>query len=66
MALEVFIGNLTTKCYEEHKNIKICSCATSYKQQIGKEVTLYCKTISSMGNKRKWTLGGTTVSNQCV
>ena len=68
MVLELFIGKLTTKCYKEHKqdNIKICSCATSYKQQIGKEVTLYCKIIPSMGNKSKWTLGGMTVSNQHI
>ena len=66
MVLELFIGKLTTKRYKEHNNIKICSCATSYKQQIGKEVTLYCKTIPSMGNKSKWTLGGTTVSNQHI
>lgn len=68
MALELFIGKHTSKRYEEHKknNTKICLCATSYKQQIRKEVTLYCKTIPSMGNKSKWTLGGTTVSNHRV
>ena len=68
MALELFIGKLTTKRYEEHKqdNIKICFCATSHKQQIAKEVTLYCKIVPSMGNKSKWTLGGTTVSNQRI
>ena len=47
-------------------NVNKCSCATSYKQEIGKEVSLYCKASPSFGNKFRWMLGRKTVSNKQV
>lgn len=68
MALELLIGKHSAKRCQKYKetNINICSCATSYKQEIGKEVTLYCKAFPSFGNKFRWTLGRETVSNEQV
>ena len=68
MASELFIRKYSTKRYEEHEkhDIKICSSATLYKQKIGKEYTLYCKTIPLVGNRIKWTFGQKTRSNEHI
>ena len=68
MALEILIGKHTAKSCRTYKqtNVNKCSCATSYKQEIGKEVSLYCKASPSFGNKFRWMLGRKTVSNKQV
>ena len=68
MALEILIGKHTAKSCQTYKetNINKCLCATSYKQEIRKEVSLYCKASPSFGNKFRWMLGRKTVSNKQV
>ncbi len=51
---------------DKQTSSNMCLCATSYKQEIGKEVTLYCKAFPSFGNKFCWMLGRKTVSNEQV
>ena len=51
MALEILTEKDTAKRCQNYIETNICSCATSYKQEIGKEVTLYCKAFPPFGNK---------------
>ena len=63
MALELVIGkHMVKRRHGKETDLNMCSCATSYKQVIGKEVTLYCKAFLSYGNTFSWTLGPNTVS----
>jgi hypothetical protein len=69
MASELLMGKHISKHSQDKQtssNRPMCSCATSYKQEIGKEVNLYCKAFPSFGNKFCWMLGQKTVSNEQV